>query len=470
MGNKVAKDARRQEQEHYDSCRTMLFTTMGPARDFLVPHDYFDTLARRNVKLWVGCRSILTTDQVFNAVCARGNHNGARMLQTHAQWFHEWVQAMDSATGGKFCELPACFVLLEAPVDICMERMKKRGRAGEEKVELDYMVELNEQFSLFADHLATQGVKVLRMNTAHRSAAAVAEELAGHCKALVDNYAEKGQVMRLIVDGGIGVGKSATFERLPSALARVDVKAVCQDENVARWENQGLLADMYSCNSKSAFQEQIGAPASSAIIAVIGNIGAGKSTLIAALEKAMPDMLQVPEPVDIWDGTGALAAMYNDPVANGFPFQVLVCTTRARALKDAAQVANGRTLLLERSAECDREVFVEALRKQDAFSALQTEIYDTVCASVADGPQVTHYVWLDATPAQCYDRIQTRGRTSEQPITLSQLEGLDRLHRLWLKRTEGNKPVMVVSGDLPYHESAAAATALATRIRAFVEA
>ena len=96
------------------------------------------------------------------------------------------------------------------------------------------------------------------------------------------------------------------------------------------------------------------------IIAVEGNLGAGKSTYLSFLKTMFPDIEIIKEPVDEWQnirGHNLLELYYKDSKRWSFTFQTYAMISRMR-LWNATLKENPNTLKLsERSMLADRFVF-----------------------------------------------------------------------------------------------------------------
>lgn len=69
------------------------------------------------------------------------------------------------------------------------------------------------------------------------------------------------------------------------------------------------------------------------VIAVEGNLGAGKSTYLAFLQKILPDIEIIKEPVDEWQnirGHNLLEMFYKDSKRWSFTFQTYAMVSRMR--------------------------------------------------------------------------------------------------------------------------------------------
>ena len=159
------------------------------------------------------------------------------------------------------------------------------------------------------------------------------------------------------------------------------------------------------------------------VVVIDGEIGAGKTTLIEHLRKALEEkgmnVAVVAEPVDKWQKVGILSEFYADkspdlrgPVA--YNFQTYTFVTRVdetRSVVDANPDAD--VFLLERSIWTDRYVFMELLR--DLVGPMYMSMYEEWWGSWAHTmplcPQ--KIVYLKPTISVCQDRVNERAREGE---------------------------------------------------------
>lgn len=156
------------------------------------------------------------------------------------------------------------------------------------------------------------------------------------------------------------------------------------------------------------------------VFSIEGLIGAGKTTLIAALADALRaldlEVCTVLEPVAEWRACGILAAFYADPQAHAYKFQTYTFVTRITAAQRAVALQpNADVYLLERTPLTDRYVFMELQRmmlttcEMTMYDALFDCVYLLYPFTFAD----ISYVYLATSPDKCMDRVAGRGRTEE---------------------------------------------------------
>ena len=187
------------------------------------------------------------------------------------------------------------------------------------------------------------------------------------------------------------------------------------------------------------------------VISLDGNIGAGKSTFLAALAEAMPEVDVVQEPVGEWmtlknaDGKSLLELFYDDKRRWGYTFQNCAILTRLRTIRDAIATSKKRVIITERSVLTDRHVFAEMLRASGDIDNLEWQLYMKWFDSFASDLPIRGVVYLTTGVGTSAGRIVTRGRHGEEHIPLDYLAALDDQHHRWLAATD--LPVVHISTE-----------------------
>ena len=186
-----------------------------------------------------------------------------------------------------------------------------------------------------------------------------------------------------------------------------------------------------------------GVPEQQLLIAIEGNIGIGKSTLLAGLRKIYasdPNVAFVDEPVDLWEHSGLLEAMYTGAI-DRCSFQQMAVVTRFAALQRAMD-SGAKLIITERcvhppacvclracnfrapriDAPCDvprssiftdRECFAKVGITSPADVAAYKVTHESLCRALPGQAQLAT-VLLDAPVNVITDRIRLRGRSAEQ--------------------------------------------------------
>lgn len=180
-------------------------------------------------------------------------------------------------------------------------------------------------------------------------------------------------------------------------------------------------------------------------VAVAGNIGVGKSTLVALL---CQNLAWQPfyEPVA---ENPYLADFYADMRTWAFHSQIFFLTHRLRMHRQL--LAHPTSVLQDRTVYEDAEIFAENLYQQ---GLIQTRDYNTYheLYEVLTGflPPPDLVVYLRASVSTLFSRISKRGRDFERQITPEYLEQLNELYESWIAGFSLCPVLTVPSDDLDY--------------------
>ncbi len=176
-------------------------------------------------------------------------------------------------------------------------------------------------------------------------------------------------------------------------------------------------------------------------VAVAGNIGVGKSTLVGKL-CARLGWEPFYEPVT---ENPYLADFYRDMNAWSFHSQVFFLTHRLRAHHELAQ--RPASVIQDRSVYEDAEIFAQNLflqgRIQPRDYQTYRELYETTLRFL---PPPDLVIYLRASIPTLLNRIASRGRDYERSISAEYLEGLNSLYESWIAGFT-LCPVLTVPGD-----------------------
>jgi deoxyadenosine/deoxycytidine kinase len=176
-------------------------------------------------------------------------------------------------------------------------------------------------------------------------------------------------------------------------------------------------------------------------VAVAGNIGVGKSTLVRMLAAKL-DWEPFYEPVT---ENPYLADFYRDMNAWSFHSQVFFLTHRLKAHDQLAR--HPSSVIQDRSVYEDAEIFAQNLFLQGHIQQrdYQTyrDLYETMLRFL---PHPDLVVYLRASASTLMGRIARRGRDYERTISTEYIESLNRLYENWLTNFT-LCPVLTVPGD-----------------------
>jgi len=180
-------------------------------------------------------------------------------------------------------------------------------------------------------------------------------------------------------------------------------------------------------------------------IAVAGNIGVGKSTLVQML-CARLSWEPFYEPVT---ENPYLADFYRDMPAWSFHSQVFFLSHRLRIHKDLLSFPG--SVIQDRSVYEDAEVFAQNLYLQGFFSERDYQtyraLYQTLCEFL---PPPDLLIYLRSSVPTLHNRIALRGRTYERTIATEYLAQLNQLYENWIAGFTLCPVLTVPADDLDY--------------------
>lgn len=180
-------------------------------------------------------------------------------------------------------------------------------------------------------------------------------------------------------------------------------------------------------------------------IAVAGNIGVGKSTLVTMLGKRL-EWQPFYEPVV---ENPYLADFYADMHAWAFHSQIFFLTRRLRSHVDLSQFPD--SVVQDRSVYEDAEIFAHNLFLQGHIQPrdYQTyrELYETAVQLL---PPPDLMIYLRASVPTLLDRISHRGRDYERTISADYLQSLNDLYEAWISDFVLCPVLTIPSDDLDY--------------------
>lgn len=176
-------------------------------------------------------------------------------------------------------------------------------------------------------------------------------------------------------------------------------------------------------------------------VAVAGNIGVGKSTLVEMLCVRMgwePFYEPVAE-------NPYLADFYKDMDAWSFHSQVFFLSHRLRSHFQLSQ--HSSSVVQDRSVYEDAEIFAQNLYLQGHISKRDYQSYrDLYETTMGFLPPPDLVIYLRASVPTLMHRISNRGRAYEQTISPDYLQGLNNLYETWIDNFT-LCPILAVPGD-----------------------
>lgn len=176
-------------------------------------------------------------------------------------------------------------------------------------------------------------------------------------------------------------------------------------------------------------------------IAIAGNMGVGKSSLVEFLCRHF----QVKPFFEPNDKNPYLEDFYKDMKAYAFYSQLYFLSQKFKMYFDL--VKSEGTVIQDRTIFEDAEIFATNLFKQGFISKRDFKIYKTFYQSIVKAfrpPDLL--IYLKCSLPTIKKRIAKRGRGIEKEIPENYLRGLNKLYEQWIKRYKLS-PVLVYPTD-----------------------
>lgn len=176
-------------------------------------------------------------------------------------------------------------------------------------------------------------------------------------------------------------------------------------------------------------------------IAVAGNIGAGKSTLVDFLRQRF-GLTPFFEPNE---ANPFLPLFYGDMQRWAFHSQIFFLTHKFR-LHQALTLQPG-TVIQDRTIYEDAEIFAENLYRTGMMTSAEYATYRTMYEGIIETLRPPDLmIYLRASVRTVRHRIRLRGRPEEQSLPLDYIKRLHNLYESWFERYD-RSPTMVIPID-----------------------
>ncbi|MBM17792.1 MAG: hypothetical protein CL947_01830 [Epsilonproteobacteria bacterium] len=160
------------------------------------------------------------------------------------------------------------------------------------------------------------------------------------------------------------------------------------------------------------------------------------------------------EPHELWQNVGSdnlLEKFFKDQKRWAFTLQSYITLTRVQQLQQATKENRNIVKIIERSVYSARYCFAQNAFEMGLLTDLEWNLYQKFWDwDVSDHvPLPKGLIYLRIPASLCYERIMSRNRFEEQPISLEYLTNLETKHDDWLlhqKQVDNlhNIPILVL--------------------------
>ena len=180
-------------------------------------------------------------------------------------------------------------------------------------------------------------------------------------------------------------------------------------------------------------------------IAIAGNMGAGKSTLVEFLSHTY-DVTPFNEPND---ENPYLADFYKDMKRWAFRSQLYFLCSKFRLHQQLDRQPG--VVALDRTIFEDAEIFATALYQMRKITKRDWQVYQDFYAAILEAIRPPDLlIYLRCPMRTLRQRIRLRGRKMEQDVAPSYLKRLDRLYEAWIAAYEMSDVLVLDTERLDY--------------------
>jgi deoxyadenosine/deoxycytidine kinase len=180
-------------------------------------------------------------------------------------------------------------------------------------------------------------------------------------------------------------------------------------------------------------------------IAIAGNMGSGKSTLVEFLSRTY-NVSPFYEPND---ENPYLADFYGDMQRWAFQSQLYFLSNKFRLHQELDR--HSGVVALDRTIFEDAEIFATALYQMRKISKRDWDTYQGFYHAILDAIQPPDLmIYLRCSMRTLRARIKLRGREMEQDVPLAYLKRLDRLYEGWISSYKMSDVLVLETDRLDY--------------------
>jgi deoxyadenosine/deoxycytidine kinase len=195
------------------------------------------------------------------------------------------------------------------------------------------------------------------------------------------------------------------------------------------------------------------------IISIEGNIGSGKSTLVAKLSEELKeheDICFLQEPVELWNsikderGITIIEKFYAETEKHAFEFQLMAYISRLSILKNAVKCGRYKYIITERCVHTDANVFERMLYDDKKITQTQHIIYRRWFDEFISDFPITKVIYVKTDPETAFHRVIQRNRLGEH-IPLEYLKRCSKYHDNWIHLFDVKKLIINANVDMGHY-------------------
>lgn len=180
-------------------------------------------------------------------------------------------------------------------------------------------------------------------------------------------------------------------------------------------------------------------------IAIAGNIGVGKSTLVEFLSRTY-GIAPFYEPSE---DNPYLPDFYKDMKRWAFRSQIYFLAHKFRIHQELDRMPG--VVVLDRTIFEDAEIFATALHDMKQIDPRDWQTYCSFYSSILDAIRPPDLmIYLRCSMRTLRKRIRLRGRDMEKDVPLSYLKRLDRLYEQWIENYSLSDKLILETDNLDY--------------------
>lgn len=184
-------------------------------------------------------------------------------------------------------------------------------------------------------------------------------------------------------------------------------------------------------------------------IAIAGNMGAGKSSLVDFLCKKF-SFTPFFEPNDL---NPYLDDFYKNMEGFAFQSQMFFLVQKFRIHQEMAADRGGAVLVQDRTIFEDAEIFCTNLYRTQKMAKRDYETYMAMYRTILNAiPRPKVLIYLHCSVRTLMQRIARRGRASEMAMPVEYVKQLDKLYKKWISNYSMSPLVTIETEKIDYLE------------------